>query len=571
MIQYQTIDGLLLREMAMAGSTLLEKHREEVDALNVFPVPDGDTGTNMSLTMQSAIREVNSKEFLRADEAAAALSKGALRGARGNSGVITSQLLRGFSKAVAGCEKITPMQFAEAMKKGAEMAYKAVMKPKEGTILTVARVMAEDALKQAQKAPDDYDALFQVILKSGEAILKRTPDMLPALKQANVVDSGGRGLLLIYTGYAAVLRGEEITDDMGAMEDDGAAPSGNSCDGSGEITYTYCVEYTIKSLDEDCTAEDIASLRRRLNRTGDSVSVTGDAAPIRVHAHTDNPGNAVQYGLEMGELVDVKINNLRELKRQLEGEAEATAQAEADQAAAGQAGAQSDGDQPAAPKEPAKPYGMVAVSLGEGFSQIFRDLTVDHIVEGGQTMNPSIDDILQAINQVNAQCVFVFPNNGNVVLAAQQAAELADKQVFVIPTKNVAMGIAAAVAFQPDASPEDNARRMDEAAQHVKTGTVTYAIRDSEYNGVQIKQGDYIGLHNGKIEYAGSNVHDVVMEMMKAVVEDGDELITVYYGADTPEGDAEKLTEEIAQQYSDCDVECHMGGQPLYYYLISVE
>lgn len=557
MIQYQTIDGLLLREMAMAGSMLLEKHREEVDALNVFPVPDGDTGTNMSLTMQSAIREVNSKEFLRADEAAAALSKGALRGARGNSGVITSQLLRGFSKAVAGCEKITPMQFAEAMKKGAEMAYKAVMKPKEGTILTVARVMAEDALKQAQKAPDDYDALFQVILKSGEAILKRTPDMLPALKQANVVDSGGRGLLLIYTGYAAVLRGEEITDDMGAMEEDGAAPSGNSCDGSGEITFTYCVEYTIKSLDEDCTAEDIASLRRRLNRTGDSVSVTGDAAPIRVHAHTDNPGNAVQYGLEMGELVDVKINNLRELKRQLEGEKEAAPQPEE--------------AQPAAPQEPAKPYGMVAVSLGEGFSQIFRDLTVDHIVEGGQTMNPSIDDILQAINQVNAQCVFVFPNNGNVVLAAQQAAELADKQVFVIPTKNVAMGIAAAVAFQPDATPEDNAKRMDEAAQHVKTGTVTYAIRDSEYNGVQIKQGDYIGLHNGQIEYAGSSVHDVAMEMMKAVVGDEDELITVYYGADIAEADAEKLAEEIAQQYPDCDVECHMGGQPLYYYLISVE
>lgn len=552
MIQYQTIDGLLLREMAMAGSTLLEKHREEVDALNVFPVPDGDTGTNMSLTMQSAIREINSKEFLRADEAAAALSKGALRGARGNSGVITSQLLRGFSKAVAGAERITPTLFAEAMKKGAEMAYKAVMKPKEGTILTVARVMAEDAMKQAQKAPDDFDALFSVILRSGEAILKRTPDMLPALKQAGVVDSGGRGLLLIYTGYAAVLRGEEITDELGGLGEGGEQTSSALCDGSGEITFTYCTEYTIRTLDEDCMREDIASLRRRLNRIGDSVTVTGEEAPIHVHCHTDNPGNAIQYGLEVGELIDLKVNNLRELKRQLEGEAAPVEDA-------------------AVPTEPAKDYGMVAVSLGEGFSQIFRDLTVDHIVEGGQTMNPSIDDILQAINQVNAKCVFVFPNNGNVVLAAQQAAELSEKQVFVIPTKNVAMGIAAAVAFQPDASPEDNAARMEEAAQHVKTGTVTFAVRDSEYNGVQIKQGDLIGLHNGQIEYAGSNVHDVVMEMMKAVVEEGDELITVYYGADTTEEDALKLTEEISRQYTDCDVECHMGGQPLYYYLISVE
>lgn len=554
MIQYQTIDGLLLREMAMAGSALLEKHREEVDALNVFPVPDGDTGTNMSLTMQSAIREVNSKEFLRADEAAAALSKGALRGARGNSGVITSQLLRGFSKAVAGAERITPTLFAEAMKKGAEMAYKAVMKPKEGTILTVARVMAEDAMKQAQKAPDDFDALFSVILRSGEAILKRTPDMLPALKQAGVVDSGGRGLLLIYTGYAAVLRGEEITDEMGALEDGSEQPCANPCDGSGEITFTYCVEYTIRTLDEDCTMEDVASLRRRLNRIGDCVNVAGEGAPIKVHCHTDNPGNAIQYGLELGELIDLKVNNLREMKRQLEGNAEP-------EAAAAQE----------ASSEPAKEYGMVAVSLGEGFSQIFRDLTVDYIVEGGQTMNPSIEDILQAINQVNAKCVFVFPNNGNVVLAAQQAAELAEKQVFVIPTKNVAMGIAAAVAFQPDESPENNAAAMEEAAQHVKTGTVTFAVRDSEYNGVQIKQGDVIGLHNGKIEYAGQNVHDVVMEMMKAVVEDGDELITVYYGADTTEADAQQLTKEIAARYDTCDVECHMGGQPLYYYLISVE
>ena len=551
MIQFKTIDGLLLRDMVVAGAALLEKNREAVDALNVFPVPDGDTGTNMSLTMQSATREVSSKEYLRADEAAAALAKGALRGARGNSGVITSQLFRGFAKALAGVEKITPVQFAEALKKGAELAYKAVMKPKEGTILTVARVVAEDAVKQANAAPDDYDALITVMLKSGEAILKRTPDMLPALKQAGVVDSGGRGLLLIYTGYAAVLRGEDINDAAAMMDEDGAIAATDDHTLMGDRKFLYCTSFEIKNLRDDVSEGDVDSFRRRLNRIGDCVQVTGDMQLGKVHVHTNNPGNALEYGLELGELVNLKVDNLEEMRR-----AQQPAEEEA---------------KPEEPQEPAKDFGMVAVSLGEGFSQIFRDLTVDCIVEGGQTMNPSIEDILDAINQVNAKCVFVFPNNGNVVLAAQQAAELAEKEVHVIPTKNVAMGIAAAVAFQPDLSGEENARRMEEASQHVKTGTVTYAVRDSEFNGVQIKEGDIIGLHNGKIEYSGQSVHDVVMEMMKAIVTDEDELITVYYGADTTEADAEAVTAEIADAYPNCDAECHMGGQPLYYYLISVE
>ena len=505
----------------------------------------------MSLTMQSATREVSSKEYLRADEAAAALAKGALRGARGNSGVITSQLFRGFAKALAGVEKITPVQFAEALKKGAELAYKAVMKPKEGTILTVARVVAEDAVKQANAAPDDYDALITVMLKSGEAILKRTPDMLPALKQAGVVDSGGRGLLLIYTGYAAVLRGEDINDAAAMMDEDGAIAATDDHTLMGDRKFLYCTSFEIKNLRDDVSEGDVDSFRRRLNRIGDCVQVTGDMQLVKVHVHTNNPGNALEYGLELGELVNLKVDNLEEMRR-----AQQPAEEEA---------------KPEEPQEPAKDFGMVAVSLGEGFSQIFRDLTVDCIVEGGQTMNPSIEDILDAINQVNAKCVFVFPNNGNVVLAAQQAAELAEKEVHVIPTKNVAMGIAAAVAFQPDLSGEENARRMEEASQHVKTGTVTYAVRDSEFNGVQIKEGDIIGLHNGKIEYSGQSVHDVVMEMMKAIVTDEDELITVYYGADTTEADAEAVTAEIAEAYPNCDAECHMGGQPLYYYLISVE
>ena len=558
MIQFKTIDGLLLRDMVMAGTAILERNREAVDALNVFPVPDGDTGTNMSLTMQSATRELNSKEYLRADEAANALAKGALKGARGNSGVITSQLLRGFAKALNGIEKITPVQFAEALMKGSEMAYKAVMKPKEGTILTVARVVAEDALKQAKKAPDDYDQLITVILKSGEAILKKTPDMLPALKQAGVVDSGGRGLMLIYQGYAAVLRGEDITaaDDM--MEDDVQAVSDDCHDLTKDLTYTYCVSFTLSRFRDDCDEHDLDSFRRRLNRIGDAVSVTGDLNGAEVHVHTDNPGFALDYGVEMAEISDIKIDNLAAMKRELEKES------------AGSSGTD-DAPEAEAATEPEKKYGFVAVSLGNGFSRFFQDLNVDKIVEGGQTMNPSVDDLLNAINQVNASCVFILPNNGNVIFAANQAAELSSKDVRVIPTKNVAMGIAAAIAFQADNDPDQNMQRMIEAAQHVKTAMVTYAIRDSEYNGIEIKQGDIIGLHNGQIEFSGHSVRDVVLEMMKAIITDEDELITVYYGADVSEEDAKSIAEEIESQYEDCDVEYHNGGQPLYYYLISVE
>ena len=555
MIQFKTIDGLLLRDMVMAGTAILEKNREAVDALNVFPVPDGDTGTNMSLTMQSATRELNSKEYLRADEAASALAKGALKGARGNSGVITSQLLRGFAKALNGVEKITPIQFAEALMKGSEMAYKAVMKPKEGTILTVARVVAEDAMKQAQKSPDDYDQLISVILKSGEAILKKTPDMLPALKQAGVVDSGGRGLMLIYQGYAAVLRGEDISTADTLMEDDVQAVSDDCHDLTKDLTYTYCVSFKLIRFRDDCDEHDLDSFRRRLNRIGDAVSVNGDLNGAEIHVHTDNPGFALDYGIELAEITDIKIDNLAAMKRELEQTGEKK-EPEAESAESA---------------EPEKKYGFVAVSLGSGFSQFFHDLNVDKIVEGGQTMNPSVDDLLNAINQVKAECVFILPNNGNVIFAANQAAELSSKDVRVIPTKNVAMGIAAAIAFQNDTEPDDNMQRMIAAAQHVKTAMVTYAIRDSEYNGIEIKQGDIIGLHNGQIEFSGHSIHDVVLEMMKEIITDEDELITVYYGADVKEEDAKLIAEEIEKQYEDCDVEYQNGGQPLYYYLISVE
>ena len=549
MIQIQEIDGLLLREMVLAGVALLEKNREAVDALNVFPVPDGDTGTNMSLTMASATREVNQKEYARADEAADALAKGALRGARGNSGVITSQLYRGFAKALAGVEKITPPQFAAALQRGAETAYKAVMKPKEGTILTVARVIAEDAVRQAQLAPDDYDALFNVILQSGEAILKRTPEMLPVLKQAGVVDAGGRGLLLLYTGYAAVLRGEDLESLMPAEESpDQEAEFVDDHDAIEEIKYAYCTEFLIQNLKEGAQESDIDHFRRRLNRIGDCVLVVGDLSLVKVHVHTNEPGTALQYGLELGELVNLKIENMVEQRRENLRKKEENAK-----------------------DEPPKPYGMVSVSLGEGFSNILKDLQVDAIVEGGQTMNPSIEDLQKAIDSVNAETVFVFPNNGNVILAAQQAAEICSKNVRVIPTKNVAMGIAAAVAFQPDLSADENAQRMEEAAQKVRTGTITYAVRDSDFEDMHISEGDIIGLHNGKVEFQADNIHDVAIPLMKEIVTEDDGLITVYYGADTKEEDAQALGRELEEMFPDCDVEVHSGGQPLYYYLISVE
>ena len=549
MIQTKTIDGVLLRDMMVAGAAMLEKNREAVDALNVFPVPDGDTGTNMSLTMNSATREMSQKEHRTAGEAAAAMAKGALRGARGNSGVITSQLYRGFARALEGVERVTPVQFAAALKAGAETGYKAVMKPKEGTILTVARVIAEEAVKQAERTPDDYEALFTNILTTGEKILKKTQQMLPALTQAGVVDAGGRGLLLIYMGYAACLRGEDlpVSDESGettapVFEDDH--------DSLGEIKFAYCTEFLIQNLYPDILEEDIDSFRRRLNRIGDCVLVVGDLGLVKVHVHTNEPGKALEYGLSLGELVNLKIENMVQQRR--DNQAAAAKRAEAE--------------------KPAKEYGMVAVSLGEGFNSIFSDLTVDSIVEGGQTMNPSIEDISAAIEKTKAKTVFVLPNNGNVILAAQQAAQLAeDKKVVVIPTKNVAMGIAAAIAFQPEASVEDNASAMEEAAQRVRTGTVTYAVRDTVFEDKQINEGDIIGLYNGAIHTVGNNIHEVTRDLMKAIVTEDDELITVYYGKDTSEEDAQALTDELAELYGDCDVEMQMGGQPLYYYLVSVE
>ncbi len=540
----------MLREMVNAGASLLEKNRDAVNALNVFPVPDGDTGTNMSMTMMSAVREINSRDFATAGDATEALAKGALRGARGNSGVILSQLYRGFSKSLEGVETITPVHFANALKNSADTAYKAVMKPKEGTILTVARVIAEDALKQVQADPENFEALFHVILTSGEKILAKTQEMLPALKQAGVVDAGGRGLLLIYTGYDAVLRGEHVDETLVDMSGDVKTEIEflDDHDSLEEINFAYCTEFLIQNINEATTDADIAGFRRRLNRIGDCVLVVGDLSLIKVHVHTNDPGKALQYGGALGEMVGIKIENMLQQHRE-------TQEAKIE----------------AAKKEPPKKFGFVSVSMGNGFSKIFKDLGVDAIVEGGQTMNPSIEDLEKAVDAVHAECVFILPNNGNITLAAKQVAEMSEKRVIVLPTKNVAMGIAAVIAFQPEMTAEENEERMNEASQLVRTGTITFAVRDTEMENLCIKEGSIIGLNNGHVTANSDSTHQVALELMNQIVTEDDSLITVYYGADVTKEDAEQLGQEIAEAFDFCDVEVHLGGQPLYYFLLSVE
>lgn len=543
MVKINTIDGVLLRDMIIAGTTMLQNNREKVDALNVFPVPDGDTGTNMTLTIQSATKEVNSKELLRADEAANAIAKGALRGARGNSGVILSQLFRGFAKELKDVESITPSKFALALDRGAKTAYKAVMKPKEGTILTVARVIAEEALKQVEKDPDNYEALFDCILSTGEDILAKTQQMLPALKQAGVVDSGGTGLLYIYIGYASVIKGEKLPDgDVISSHAESLEEFVDDHDKIEEIKFTYCNEFTIKNLNPDTNDEIIDRFRRRLNRIGDTVFVKKSDEIINVLVHSNEPGRVLQYALELGEISDIKIINILDERRQKEEK----------------------------PVE-LKKYGMVAVSLGEGFNQIYKELSVDKVVDGGQTMNPSIDDLSKAIESVNAETIYVFPNNGNIIMAAEQAAKISEKKVYVLRTKNVAMGISAAIAFQENADAETNLKRMTEAAEQVRTGMVTYAIRDTVFEDLDIKKDDIIGLTNGKITKKGNDILTVAAELVKDIVTENDELISIYYGNDVDESSANKLSDLLSSTYSHCDVEVQYGGQPLYYYLISVE
>ena len=544
------IDGMMLKEMFSSGAALLTQNRESVDALNVFPVPDGDTGTNMTQTITSAIREMNSKRYTSVSDVADAVARGALKGARGNSGVILSQILRGFARALAGHDEIDVPLLAQMMREGANTAYKAIMKPKEGTILTVARVIADETEKIAPQC-EDVDALFKAILVSGDAILRRTPDMLPVLKQAGVVDSGGMGLMVVYRGMYSALTGEPVeqTEMDGKAEktlpgefvDDHEALSVE------DIKFGYCTEFIVSHPREDMKDSEVVRFRKRLERIGDCVVVVSDLSMVKVHVHTNDPGKAIQYALELGELDAIKIDNMFEEARERE---QKRAQAQEAQM---------------------KEYGVVAVALGAGLADIFRELMVDQIVDGGQTMNPSIQDLAQAADATHAKNVFILPNNTNIILAAQQAAELTKKNVIVLPTKSVPMGISAMLAFSQEASVEENTAAMTEAAENVHTASITYAVRDTVYDDHEIHQGDIMGMIDNKLSELGDNIAEVSLAVTEKMVNEDTALITVYYGSDVSPEDAEALSAELEERYPDCDVELQAGGQPLYYYLIAVE
>ncbi len=544
-----TIDSIALREMFNSGAALLTQNREAVDALNVFPVPDGDTGTNMSQTINSAVKELNAKNVSSVGDVASAVARGALKGARGNSGVILSQILRGFASALDGAEEIDCTLFIKMLRSGADTAYKAVMKPKEGTILTVIRVMAEDM----ERTGGNYatiDELFAAALASGDAILKRTPDMLPVLKQAGVVDSGGMGLMVVFRGLYAALTGEPVeVDTQAASVQVMPGEFVDDHESLEEITFGYCTEFIVSHPRPDMRESEVVRLRKRLERIGDCVLVISDLSVVKVHVHTDDPGKALQMALELGELDAIKIDNMREEARERQAKKQAQAEAAKEE----------------------KRYGIVSVALGQGFSDIFGELSVDKVVDGGQTMNPSIEDIYEAIESTHAQNVYVLPNNTNIILAAQQAAELTERNVIVLPTKSVPMGISAALAFNPEEEVEENTRAMTEAAEHVHTASVTYAVRDTNFDNREIHSGDIMGLLDNKLTYLGHDVREVALHMADEMVNKDAALVTVYYGSDVSEEDARQLTDEIAEKYPECDVAMQFGGQPLYYYLIAVE
>lgn len=541
----KTIDASMLRDMYLTGAALIERDRAGIDALNVFPVPDGDTGTNMSQTINTAVRDLSGKTFMRVCEVADRAAKGALKGARGNSGVILSQILRGFSKAMSDQEELTAQLFVKALRMGADTAYKAVIKPKEGTILTVARMIAE-ACENPRNKTDDCLELMNLIVRVGNDVLKKTPDMLPVLKQAGVVDSGGKGLMTMFAGFLSALKGESIDQIVDEAQE---KPAEFVDDHSTleSITFAYCTEFIITRLNRGVGENDVSVLRRMLEKIGDCVLVIGDDDVIKVHVHTNNPGKALQLAVSLGELSAIKIENMLEQFRENQARRESL---KADEL---------------------KEFGIVAVALGDGLVGIFKDLMVDKVVDGGQTMNPSIDDLYQAIEQVPARQVFVLPNNTNIILAAQQAAELTEKKVYVLPTKSVPMGIAAAIAFMPELSGEENAQRMEQASQSVHTASITYAVRDTTFDEREIHQGDIMALVDNKISLLGHDVDEVAVSVLETMIDDDTEVITIYYGQDVTGEQASKLEGEISAKYPLCDVSLHEGGQPLYYYLIAVE
>ena len=559
-----TMDAGMLAKLFLAGAKNLESKKEWINELNVFPVPDGDTGTNMTLTIMAAAREVAALyEMGDVDmrSLCKAVSSGSLRGARGNSGVILSQLFRGFTKGVKEYDEITIPVFAAAFEKAVETAYKAVMKPKEGTILTVAKGAAIKARELADSGMDDLGEFMAQIIARADEVLEQTPEMLPVLKQAGVVDSGGQGLMQVLKGAYDAYLGKEIdlSLDTAGVTHTGGRQAGGSLEAQAatEIKFGYCTEFIIM-LNKVFNIKMEMDFKAYLESIGDSIVVVADEDVVKVHVHTNDPGLAIQKALKYGALSNMKIDNMRlehqEKLFKMSRKEEKTEEV------------------PAVQEQPKKDAGFIAVSMGDGINEIFKGLGVDHIIEGGQTMNPSTEDMLNAIDQVNADTIFILPNNKNIILAANQARSLVrDKKIVVIPTKTVPQGITAVINYVPDLGVEENEKTMTEEISNVSTGQVTYAVRDTNIDGKEIKQGDFMGIGDKGILSVGSAISEVTLKMIDEMMSDEQELISIYYGSDIQEADAESLRAQLASKYPGCDIELQYGGQPIYYYIVSAE
>ncbi len=565
----KTIDAALLMKMLISGAQSLDAKRDWINDLNVFPVPDGDTGTNMCMTILSAVHEMEKLKQPTMAELSKAISSGSLRGARGNSGVILSQLLRGFAKTIEEQEELDKALIGEAFQKACDTAYKAVMKPKEGTILTVARAAADKAVELSSDAACSMDDFIGAIVEEAEVVLERTPDLLPVLKEAGVVDSGGQGLVEIFHGARDAFRGKEIEytfTEIPTVEEHVVPKAGISTE---NIKFGYCTEFII-NIDGMLSDEQEEEYRTFLNSMGDSIVLVAEEDLVKTHVHTNDPGLVLQKALSYGPLSRIKIDNMREEhQEQLIQNADRLAQEQAME----HAGETQENEAASTEDvEPEKDIGFIAVSVGDGMNEVFQGLGADYLIEGGQTMNPSTEDMLKAIDQVNAETIYIFPNNKNIILAANQAAELSkDKRIVVIPTTTVPQGITALINYVVGAGVEQNEELMKEAIGTVKTGQVTYAVRDTTFHDKEIHKGDYMGIGDSSILAAGEDLNDVVKDMVEELIDEESSFISIYFGADIAEEDAEAMGDLIAQEYPNCEVEVQRGGQPIYYYIISVE
>lgn len=572
-MEITTINAEALAKAFLAGAKNLEAKKEWINELNVFPVPDGDTGTNMSMTIMSAAKEVAAMAEPDMKSLAKAISSGSLRGARGNSGVILSQLFRGFTKVIAEYDEIDVQVLSDAFEKAVETAYKAVMKPKEGTILTVAKGMAVRAVELSEEETTDLLAFCEEVIKEGDHVLSMTPDMLPVLKQAGVVDSGGQGLMQVMKGALDSLQGKEIDYSIEAPEKQPAAETGSTsynieAQAAQEIKFAYCTQFLIM-LEKPISTRQETEFKEYLEGIGDSIVVVADDEIVKVHVHTNDPGLAMQRGLTYGSLTTIIIENM---KLERDEKISALKEKEMQSETIEDVEKQLKGEEVPKEQEPPKEMGFISVSIGDGINEIFQGLGVDYIIEGGQTMNPSTEDMLNAIEKVNAKNIFILPNNKNIILAANQAASLVeDKKIIVIPTKTIPQGITALINYIPDSTPEENAERMSEELGTVKTGQVTYAVRDTVIDDKEIKQDDFMGIGDQGILSVGKELETTVLDMIEQLIDEDSAIVSIYYGEDAKEDAANAIGEKITEAHPDVEVEVHYGGQPIYYYVISVE